>query len=185
MTKMKMAENGSSFFFFVFSSHRDVLVYSFNFIRPCYVKAHFGDQLITVVNVFTFQCVVIKVQWLPWTKCCNISLSCCSDSTLRHVCNDLVKNKNRPTLSINEIYLPALAWVTIAQFAMRGAFHLMIKKFRQNTTFRTLSNRIPSVSGRKILKRTEILLYSAAVHQTIFTVNPMTGTPPCEPAITN
>ena len=39
MTKMKMAENGSSFFFFVFSSHRDVFVYSFNFIRPCYVKA--------------------------------------------------------------------------------------------------------------------------------------------------
>ena len=30
---------------------------------------------------------------------------------------------------------PALAWVTIAQFAMRGAFHLMIKKFTHNTTF--------------------------------------------------
>ena len=84
-----------------------------------------------------------------------------------------------------KFYLPALAWVTIAQFAMLGAFHLMIKKFKQNTTFRTLSNRIPSVSGRKILKRTEKLLYSAAVDQTIFTVNPMTGTPPCEPAITN
>ena len=80
---------------------------------------------------------------------------------------------------------PALAWVTIAQFAMRGAFHLMIKKFKRNTTFRTLSNRIPSVAGRKILKRTEILLHNAAVHETIFTVNPMTGTPPCEPAITN
>ena len=80
---------------------------------------------------------------------------------------------------------PALAWVTIAQFAMRGAFHLMIKKFKRNTTFRTLSNRIPSASGRKILKRTEILLHSAAVHETISTVNPMTGTPPCEPAITN
>ena len=84
-----------------------------------------------------------------------------------------------------KLYLPALAWVSVAQFAMRGAFHLMIKKFKQNTTFRTLSNRIPSVSGRKILKRTEILLYSAAVHQTIFTVHPMTDTPPCEPAITN
>ena len=84
-----------------------------------------------------------------------------------------------------KLYLPALAWVTIAQFAMRGAFHLMIKKFKHNTTFRTLSNRIPSVSGRTILKRTEILLYSAALHQTMFIVNPMTGTPPCEPAITN
>ena len=94
-----------------------------------------------------------------------------------------MKNQNGATLSINELYLPALAWVSVAQFAMRGA--LMIKKFKQNTTFRTLSNRIPSVLGRKILKRTEILLYSAAVHQTIFTVNPMTGTPPCEPAITN
>ena len=73
---------------------------------------------------------------------------------------------------------PALAWVTIAQYAMRGAFHLMIKKFTHNTNFRTLSNRIPSVSRRKILKRTEILLYSVAVHQTILTVNPMTGTPP-------
>ena len=84
-----------------------------------------------------------------------------------------------------KLYLPALTWVTVAQFAKPGAFHLMIKKFKLNTTFRTLSNRIPSVSGRKILKRTEILLYSAAVRQTIFTVNPMTGTPPCEPAITN
>ena len=81
---------------------------------------------------------------------------------------------------------PALAWVTIAQYAMSGAFHSLIKKkFTHNTTFRTLSNRIPSVSGRKILKRTEILLHNAAVHETIFTVNPMTGTPPCEPAITN
>ena len=84
-----------------------------------------------------------------------------------------------------KFYLPALAWVAIAQYAMGGAFHLMIKKFTHNTTFRTLSNRIPSVSGRKILKLTEILLYNAAVHETIFTVNPMTGTPPCEPAITN
>ena len=73
---------------------------------------------------------------------------------------------------------PALAWVTIAQFAMRGSFHLMIKKFKHNTTCRTLSNRIPSVAGRKILKRTEILLHNAAVHQTIFTVNPMTGSCP-------
>ena len=80
---------------------------------------------------------------------------------------------------------PALAWVAIAQYAMGGAFHLMIKKLTHNTAFRTLSNRIPSVSGRKILKLTEILLYNAAVHETIFTVNPMTGTPPCEPAITN
>ena len=75
-------------------------------------------------------------------------------------------------------YLPALAWVTIAQFAMRGAFQLMIKKFIPNTTFRTLSNRIPSVSGRKILKSTEILLHNAAVHETIFTVIPMTGSCP-------
>ena len=73
---------------------------------------------------------------------------------------------------------PALAWVTIAQFAMRGAFHLMLKKFTHNTPFRTLSNRIPTVSGRKILKRTEILLHNAAVHETIFTVNPMTGSCP-------
>ena len=81
-----------------------------------------------------------------------------------------------------KFYLPALAWVAIAQYAMCDAFH---KKFTHNTAFRTLSNRIPSVSGRKILKLTEILLYNAAVHETIFTVNPMTGTPPCEPAITN
>ena len=81
--------------------------------------------------------------------------------------------------------LPALGWVTIAQFAMRGAFHLILKKFTHNTPFRTLSNRITSVSGRKILKRIEILLHNAAVHEAIFTVNPMTGTPPCEPAITN
>ena len=84
-----------------------------------------------------------------------------------------------------KFYLPALAWVAIAQYAMGGAFHSMIKKFTHNTAFRTLSNRIPSVSGRKILELTEILLYNAAVHETIFTVNPMTGTPPCEPAITN
>ena len=77
-----------------------------------------------------------------------------------------------------KLYLPALAWVTIVQFAMRGAFHLMIKKFKHNTTFRTLSNRILSVSGRKILKSTEVLLYNAAVDQTIFTVNPMTGSCP-------
>jgi len=75
-------------------------------------------------------------------------------------------------------YLPALAWVTIAQFPVRGAFHLMIKKITHNTTFRTLSNRIPSVSGRKIFKSSEVLLYNAAVHQTIFTVNPMTGSCP-------
>ena len=86
--------------------------------------------------------------------------------------------EQRYEYQLMKLYLPALAWVTIAQFAMRGAFHLMIKKFKHNTTFRTLSNRIPSVSGRTILKRTEI-------HQTIFIVNPMTGTPPCEPAITN
>ena len=47
-------------------------------------------------------------------------------------------------------------------------------KFTHNTTFRTLY-RILSVSGGKILKSTEVLLYNAAVHQTIFTVNPMTG----------
>ena len=34
-----------------------------------------------------------------------------------------------------KLYLPALAWVTIAQFAMRGAFHLMLKKFTHNTLF--------------------------------------------------
>ena len=34
-----------------------------------------------------------------------------------------------------KLYLPALAWVTIAQFAMRGAFHLMTKKITHNTTF--------------------------------------------------
>ena len=77
-----------------------------------------------------------------------------------------------------KFYLSALAWVAIAQFAMRDAFHLMLKKFTHNTPFRTLSNRITSVSGRKILKRTEILLHNAAVHETIFTVNPMTGSCP-------
>ena len=30
---------------------------------------------------------------------------------------------------------PALAWVTIAQFAMRGAFHLMIKKIQTKHYF--------------------------------------------------
>ena len=135
MTKMKMAENDSSFFFFVFSSHRDVLVYSFNFIRPCYVKAHFGDQLITVVNVFTFQCVVIKVQWLPWTKCCNISLTCCSDSTLRHVCNDLVKNKNGTTLSINEILSPCISMGDYRSICHAWCFPLNDKKIQTKHYF--------------------------------------------------
>ena len=63
-----------------------------------------------------------------------------------------------------KFYLPALAWVAIAQYAMGGAFHLMIKKFTHNTAFRTLSNRIPSASGRKILKRTEILLHLSLIH---------------------
>ena len=30
-----------------------------------------------------------------------------------------------------KFYLHALAWVAIAQYSMGGAFHLMIKKFRQ------------------------------------------------------
>ena len=85
------------------------------------------------------------------------------------------KTKIEQRYQLMKLYLPALAWVTIAQYAMCDAFHSMIKKFTHNTTFWTLSNRIPSVAGRKILKRTEILLHNAAVHQTIFTVNPMTG----------
>ena len=42
------------------------------------------DTLLTVVRIFTFQWVIIKVQLLSGTKWCNITLTCCSVSTLCH-----------------------------------------------------------------------------------------------------
>ena len=57
----------------------------FHFPLVCYIlKMPFGDTLFTVVRIFTFKSVITKIQHLSGTKWCNITLICCSVSTLHH-----------------------------------------------------------------------------------------------------
>ena len=58
------------------------LLFHFSLNFTC--RRPFGDTLLTVVRIFTFQCVIIKVQLLSGTMWCSITLTCCSLSTLCH-----------------------------------------------------------------------------------------------------
>ena len=107
--------------FFVF------FVYFISFLLSLLYWRPFGDTLLTVVRIFTFHCVIIKIQLLSGTKWCKITLTCCSVSTLCH--NGLIWKNQYKTLNQYWLYLYKHCYQNNHSFCDKWRTHISIKLF--------------------------------------------------------